>query len=103
MSKLDKWGPMTVLVVVVAVIVVLVGGVVVVVHPESLSFNDYVKVLLGVAGSAGLTAVGRGINLAGQKIADAHAFVTDLAADFEDDAGRAGVTESRSTHSGLKG
>lgn len=63
MTKLLNTLPVATLLVVAGfIIVALVGGVVTIVHPESLSFDKYAALVTGLAGSAGLLGVGRGIN-----------------------------------------
>lgn len=63
---LDQWGPMTVLVVIVVVIIVIAGAVVTIVNPDQLTFEEYLKYLVGAAGGAGLLGIGRGIRKQGQ-------------------------------------
>ena len=56
----------TAIVAITALIVVLAGAVVTIVHPESLSFEQYVKAIGTVSLGAGALGIGRGI-LAGAK------------------------------------
>jgi flagellar biosynthesis component FlhA len=51
----------TVLVAVLVVIVAVVGGVVVIVHPDTLSFKQYVDALSKLAIGVGVLGVGRGL------------------------------------------
>lgn len=44
---------------IIVALIALIGGIVVIVHPETLSFEDYVK-NVGIA--AGLLAIGRGLD-----------------------------------------
>lgn len=46
------------------VFVTVIGGIVVIVHPDTLSFEKYATLVTGIAGSAGLLGVGRGIHAA---------------------------------------
>lgn len=62
---LEDWGPMTVLVFIVVVIIVLAGAVVTIVNPDQLTFELYLKYLVGAAGGAGLLGIGRGIRKQG--------------------------------------
>lgn len=63
MPNLTTWGPATVLIVVAALIILAIGGIVVIVHPETLSFADYLdKVWKFALAVAGLGAA-RGIHL----------------------------------------
>lgn len=52
---------MTICVVFIVVIVAIVGGVVVIVDSSSLSFQEYVTLLTGLAVGSGLLGIGRGI------------------------------------------
>jgi hypothetical protein len=47
-----------------AAIVAVVGGVVTIVHPETLSFDQYVQALEGVVIGTGLLGIGRGVHAA---------------------------------------
>ena len=67
----SKWGPATVLVVAIAVIIVLVGGVVCITNPDTLSFDAYLKALIGAIVGTGLLGIGRGHAAASQIAADA--------------------------------
>jgi hypothetical protein len=61
MVNFNTWGPATVLMVLIAVIVVGVGGAVTIVHPETLTFKQYLddlkQVALAVAGLGGARAI----------------------------------------------
>jgi hypothetical protein len=65
-QKLSNANVATLLVIALAVIVGVAGEVVTIVNPDSLSFDEYIKTLAGVAGASGLLGIGRGI-LAGAK------------------------------------
>lgn len=67
LDKLNSAPLTTILVAVAFVIVCVVGGVVTIVNPDTLSFSDYVERLGIAAGALGLLAIGRGINLSGEK------------------------------------
>lgn len=69
---------MTICVVGIVFIVAVVGGVVVITDPASLSFQEYVTVLTGLAVASGLLGIGRGI--AARK--DPQAILDEIAADF---------------------
>lgn len=60
-SKLDEWGPITVLAIVVVVIVLVSGGVAVIVNPDKYTFSMYVDDLKGLGVVVGGTAIGRGL------------------------------------------
>lgn len=63
MTKLLNSLPVATLIVAAAfLIVTIVGGIVTITNPESLSFDKYVVTVTGVAASAGLLGIGRGIN-----------------------------------------
>lgn len=68
--NLSTWGPMTVLLVIVVAIVLGIGGVVVVVHPETLTFRQYLDDLktfaLAVAALGGAKALKNGLIFHGQ-------------------------------------
>lgn len=66
----SDYGPMTVLLIVLTAIVVLVGGAVVIVHPDTLTFQQYLDALKTTALAVAGTAVGRGILGAGKHVAD---------------------------------
>lgn len=70
MSKLNEWGPMTVLTILVALVVVGVGGAVVILQPETLSFNAYLEYLQKFAYAIAGVAAGRGLLAAGKHVAD---------------------------------
>ena len=61
MNKLEKWGPMTVLIFVIAIIVVLVGAILVVTGDYDGEYRQWVDDLTYLAGAAGLLGIGRGI------------------------------------------
>lgn len=76
LTKLDDWGPMTILMVIAATIVLGVGGAVVILNPDTYSFKAYlddIKVFaLAIAGTSigrgvlnGLTNAGMALNLPG--------------------------------------
>lgn len=72
----------TILTAVLVGIAALVGGVVTIVHPETLSFDQYLKALGAFAIGTGLLGVGRGV-LAASKVAQAPAVVEGDAEDLE--------------------
>ena len=61
MEKLNRWGPMTVLMVLVVTIVVLAGAVVSIVNPDTLSFEEYLDTLVKAAGAIAALGIGRGV------------------------------------------
>lgn len=61
-------------------LVTIIGGVVVIVHPSTLSFATYCGLVVGLAGSAGLLGVGRGIAAGAEARANAQARVLGEAA-----------------------
>lgn len=83
MSKLNEWGPMTVLMILLVVIVAGVGGAVVIVNPEALSFEDYLEQIKTLALAVAGLGVGRGILAAGKHNADAKVQATALSSTAE--------------------
>lgn len=71
---------MTICVVAIVFIVAVVGGVVVITNPETLSFDQYVTVLTGLAIGSGLLGIGRGI--AAQK--NTEDVLRDIAKEFQE-------------------
>jgi hypothetical protein len=69
MPDFSKQGPVTIILVLVASIAAIAGAVVTIVHPETLSFNDYLDQLAKFAGALGLLGIGRGIHHAAKESA----------------------------------
>ena len=59
--NLDTSNVATILVAVLVLIVAGVGGAVVIVHPDTLSFKQYVDALTALAVAVGILGVGRGL------------------------------------------
>lgn len=73
---------MTICVVAIVLIVTIVGGIVVITNPQTLSFDQYVTVLTGLAIGSGLLGIGRGI--ASQK--NTEDVLRDIAQEFQEQA-----------------
>lgn len=86
MEKLNQTPIATILVSVAFVIVAVAGAIVTIVNPDALGFEDYVQALALAAGALGLLAIGRGINLSGEKqaSADALAIAAESGVRYED-------------------
>lgn len=82
-DKLNEWGPVTVLMILVAVVAMGIGGAVVVLHPETLSFGEYLDNLKTFALALAGLGLGRGILGAGQHIATASVQAASLATPSE--------------------
>lgn len=92
---LTSWGPVTVLLVAIAAIVALAGAAVCVIHPDTLTFQQFLDILWKFAIALAGLGIGRGIHLGGKAAAglapDGDKVIRDVIAKTEAD--RSGLAD----------